>query len=312
MQRKFSLDGYGPSRPLGRHRRQSGRSIFDEADRVSNKVLFEYIRIFQITGNVAARNAAVTANLRLIDNIARCYLGRGLDFDDLVDHGIFGLMKAVAKFDIGRGWQFSTYASKCIRRAISRALIEEGTTIYVPVYQYERHRKVGNFTRQHLTETGEAPTPDEVAVGTNLSIRKIADCINPHHIAHAMSGDVITDDWQQSPSDRLVLSYEERERAEAMLRKERRLYRDYPLALAMLRTDDYKREILQRYLGLSEYPSGMNLRQVGEALDLTRERARQVANELADQLSLIHMEWSDYEWYLGHDARVQALKRILA
>ena len=220
-------------------------------------------------------------------------------------------MKAIRGFKFGLGWQFSTYASRCIRNTISRALIEEGTAIYVPVHQYERHRKISTFTREHLALTGEMPTVAEIAAGTGLSANKIRSSVNPHHIAHAMSGDVITDDWQQSPLDRLVLNCEERERAEAMLRKERRLYRDYPLALTALPTDDYKREILRRYLGLNGYPSGMNLRQVGEIIGLTRERARQVVNELADQLSLIHMAWSDYEWYFGHEARVEALRRVI-
>lgn len=315
MQRRFSLDGYGPSKPAEHRRSRSGsgtRTIFDNAHTIDNSTLFAHIKAFQETGDITARNAAVTANLRLIPDIARCYLGRGLEFDDLVDHGIFGLMKAVAKFDTARGLQFSTYANKCIRRSISRALIEEGTAIYVPVYQYDRHRKIRKFTRQRLTETGEMPTPAEIATGTDLSTKKILSCVDPYHISHALSGDVIADDWQQSPPDRLVLNYEESQRARAMLRKERRLYRDYPLALNSLDTTPVNRKILQRYLGLNGYPPGLNLKEVGEVIGLTRERVRQIVNEIADQLELIHTAWWDYKWYLGHEARVEALQGVLA
>lgn len=315
MHRKFSRDGYGPSKPAECRRSRSEsatRTIFDDAHLLDNSTLFAHIEAFQKTGDTAARNAAVTANLRLIPAIARCYLNRGLDFDDLCDHGIFGLMKAVARFDTGRGLQFSTYASKAIRSSISRALIDEGTTIHVPSFQYERRRKINNFTRQHLAETGEMPTLAQIAEGIDLSAKRIRNCVaDPHYIARAMSGDVVRDDWQQLPSNKLVLDHEDLERAKAMLRKERRLYRDYPLALNALRTASANHEVMRRYLGLNGYPTGNDLKQVGQAVGLTRERIRQIVNEVADGLALVHMEWSDYRWYLDHEARVDALQCLI-
>src|SRR5262249_24123257 len=123
-------------------------------------------------GDCEARDQMVRANLRLVVNIARSYLGRGLALEDLIAEGNLGLMRAVEGFDPSLEIRFSTYASYWIKQSIKRAVINTGKTVRVPAYMAELMVKWRREANRLQEELGRAPTQDEVAAGLKLSRKK--------------------------------------------------------------------------------------------------------------------------------------------
>jgi len=124
---------------------------------------------------IVARNELIIRNLRLVINIAKHYIGKGLSLLDLIQEGNIGLMKAIDKFDYKKGFKFSTYATWWIRQAITRALIDQTKTIRVPVHMMELYNKVGKASRELISYLGREPSTEEIAERLGVPAKKVED-----------------------------------------------------------------------------------------------------------------------------------------
>ena len=174
---EFSAENEDLSVPEGIATDDPVRMYLKEIGKVPLLTAEEELEIAQrmAAGDEEARKKLSESNLRLVVSIAKRYVGRGMQFLDLIQEGNLGLIKAVEKFDYSKGYKFSTYATWWIRQAITRAIADQARTIRIPVHMVETINKLIRVSRQLLQEYGREPTPEEIAKEMGVSEEKVRE-----------------------------------------------------------------------------------------------------------------------------------------
>jgi RNA polymerase primary sigma factor len=229
-------------------------------------------------GDAKARRRLIEKNLRLVVSVAKRYRGYGVPFEDLIQEGNIGLMKAVEKFDPDRGWRFATYAMWWVRQAIGRAVSDKGRTIRVPVHMGEKMRKMARTYNGLSAELGREPSDEEVAGRLGWTVEKVSDVKGALPDATSLDkplgseedaselGSIVEDQGSSDVSEVVLRDMEVGWLGEAISRLPQR----------------HRRVLVKRY-GLDEEETA-TLAQLAEELRVSKERIRQIQREAEQML----------------------------
>nr|WP_330372598.1 RNA polymerase sigma factor RpoD [Lachnospira multipara] len=256
-------DGIGLDDPVRMYLKEIGKVPLLSADEE-----IEYAKRME-EGDEEAKKRLAEANLRLVVSIAKRYVGRGMQFLDLIQEGNLGLIKAVEKFDYTKGYKFSTYATWWIRQAITRAIADQARTIRIPVHMVETINKLVRVQRQLLQELGREPSPEEIAEVMDLPVERVREIqkisqepvsletpIGEEEDSHL--GDFIQDDNVPVPA----------EAAASTLLKEQ-------LVEVLGTLTEREQKVLRLRFGMDD-GRARTLEEVGKEFNVTRERIRQI------------------------------------
>ena len=256
--------------------KEASKQGFDLEPTRLKEILEQIKRGKKISDEAKARMAK--SNLRLVVSIAKRYTNRGLPFLDLIQEGNIGLMKAVDKFEYRKGYKFSTYATWWIRQAISRAIADQARTIRIPIHMIETINRINKINRKYLQEEGKEPDVSVIAKEVGLSVDKVKQVIKitkePISLEAPIAneedgkfGDFVEDKSSLSPIEQILKS-DLREQIDDVLSQ----------------LNEREKAVISMRFGLLEDESDRTLEEIGKALNVTRERVRQIESSAIKKL----------------------------
>ncbi|QPH84735.1 RNA polymerase sigma factor RpoD [Campylobacter concisus] len=256
--------------------KEASKQGFDLEPTRLKEILEQIKRGKKISDEAKARMAK--SNLRLVVSIAKRYTNRGLPFLDLIQEGNIGLMKAVDKFEYRKGYKFSTYATWWIRQAISRAIADQARTIRIPIHMIETINRINKINRKYLQEEGKEPDVSIIAKEVGLSVDKVKQVIKitkePISLEAPIAneedgkfGDFVEDKSSLSPIEQILKS-DLREQIDDVLSQ----------------LNEREKAVISMRFGLLEDESDRTLEEIGKALNVTRERVRQIESSAIKKL----------------------------
>jgi RNA polymerase primary sigma factor len=228
-------------------------------------------------GNELARKRMIESNLRFVVNVAKKYQNQGLPLIDLINEGNIGLMNAIDKFDVDRGYHFISYAVWWIKQAILKAICEKSRTVRLPLNRANELLQIQKAQRQLMHDNGDDPTMEELGALTQMDPKLVGDLLSISRDMVSLDAPVYGDPSNSTIGDFIEDGY----RTADDILMEKALRKDINDALETL--SEKEREIIEMRLGLNG-AIPMSLKEIGELYNLTKERIRQIEKKAIERM----------------------------